>query len=621
MTSYSAQAVPTQASPEAATPHTVVVASADASVRADAALWLGGAGFAVTAAATAERGLELLASARPSVVIADESMRHGDRPLIEVVAEGPFGSRPAVLALCAGRGHAAAALASGADDVIERPFDWRVACHRAGALARLGRVTAEAAKIRGELVHVRRMLDEERRTRQWLDHFDALTGLPDDQRFEHALDRALVSASERSLVALALFDVEHLVLLNSRLGRARTNSVLQQFAQRLIAGLRSDEVLRTMAPPSFSMAARLGAGVFGVVLTGLPGEREARTAVRALLHRLGGRYQAGDDDIVLSTSAGVALAPQDDTTAEALLQKAELAVAEAVERGGSIRFHQQVGKRVTERSRALLRLLPSALAQGDLQVHYQPVLDGGSMSEVTAAEALLRWHLPQFGEVPPSEFVPLAEETGLMVSIGNWVLRTVCRQIRAWLDQGLPRVRVSVNVSLCQLMRGELSELVRSAVTEANIPPELLELELSERGVLRGDPEVLGELQAIRALGVRLAIDDFGVGNCGIGYLKQFPIDVLKIDESLIRGVDKSPEDAAITGATIAMAHKLGLRVVAEGVERSAQMEFLRQHGCGACQGFLFSPAVPAERFAEFLRAGLPPTAGAGVAGSGSHES
>ena len=608
MTPYSAEAVSAPTTPgEPTTPQTVIVASADASVRADAAVWLGSAGFAVTAAATAERALELVASERPSVFIADESMRHGDRALIEAVAELPLGSRPAVLALCAGRGHAAAALVSGADDVVERPFDWRVASHRAGALARLGKVTAEAARVRDEVVHVRRVLDEERRTRQWLDHFDALTGLPDDQRFEHALDRALVSASERSQVAVALFDVEHLVLLNSRLGRARANSVLQQLAQRLIAGLRCDEVLKTMAPPSFSMAARLGAGVFGVVLTGLPGERETRIAVRTLLQRLCGRYQAGDEDIVLSTSAGVALAPQDATTAEALLQKAELAVAEAVERGGSIRFHRQVGRRVTERSRVLLRLLPSALAQGDLQVHYQPVLDGGSMSEVTAAEALLRWHLPELGQVSPSEFVPLAEETGLMVSIGNWVLRTVCRQIRTWLDQGLPPVRVSVNVSLCQLMRGELAELVREAVTEAGIPPELLELELSERGVLRGDPEVLSELQAIRALGVRLAIDDFGIGNCGIGYLKQFPIDVLKIDESLIRGVDVSAEDAAITGATIAMAHKLGLRVVAEGVERSAQMEFLRQHGCGACQGFLFSPAVPPDQFLEYLRAGLRP--------------
>jgi len=610
LTPYSAEAaLARQVTAEEPTArHRVVIVSTEASVRADAAVWLTSAGFGVTAAGSVERALELLASERPAVVVVDESLRHGDRPLIAAIGEVSLGLRPAVLALCSGRSRTAAALAAGADDVVERPLDWRVACRRASALARLRQSAAEAASLREEMERVRRVIEEERSTREWLDHFDALTGLADGQRFDRAVDLALVSASPRSQVAVALFDVEHLVLLNSRLGRARTNSVLQQVAQRLTAGLRSDEVLGTMAPPSFSMAARVGAGAFGVVLTGLRGEREARTAVRALLHRLWGRYQAGGEDIVLSTSAGVALAPQDATTAEALLQKAELAVAEAVERGGSVRFHNQTGNRVTERSRAILRLLPAALSKGDLQLHYQPVLDGGSMSEVTAAEALLRWSVPQFGEVPPSEFVPLAEETGLMVSIGNWVLRTVCRQIRTWLDQQLA-VRVSVNVSLCQLMRGELSELVRSAVAEADIPPELLELELSERGVLRGDPEVLAELQAIRALGVRLAIDDFGIGNCGIGYLKQFPIDVLKIDESLVRGVDVSSEDAAITGATIAMAQKLGLRVVAEGVERSTQMEFLRQHGCGACQGFLFSPAVPPEQFLEYLRAGLGPAA------------
>jgi EAL domain-containing protein (putative c-di-GMP-specific phosphodiesterase class I) len=209
--------------------------------------------------------------------------------------------------------------------------------------------------------------------------------------------------------------------------------------------------------------------------------------------------------------------------------------------------------------------------------------------------------------VPPAEFVPLAEEAGLMLGIGSWVLRTACRQVRSWLDQGLRPKRIAVNVSLCQLIRGDLSQLVRECLNETGIDPALLELELSERGVLRSDPEVLRQLHAIRAMGVRLAIDDFGTGNSAVAYLKQFPIDVLKIDQSFVRGVAESSEDAAITSATIAMARQLGLRVIAEGVEEPGQMDFLRRHGCSEYQGFLFSPAVPAQEFAELLKHGLGP--------------
>jgi EAL domain-containing protein (putative c-di-GMP-specific phosphodiesterase class I) len=184
------------------------------------------------------------------------------------------------------------------------------------------------------------------------------------------------------------------------------------------------------------------------------------------------------------------------------------------------------------------------------------------------------------------------------------VLQTAVRQARSWLDEGLPLSRIAVNVSLCQLVRGNLAQVVRETLESANVAPSLLELELSERGVLRSDSDTLRQLRDIRALGVRLAIDDFGTGNSAVAYLKQFPIDVLKIDQSFVRGLHSSSEDAAITSATIAMARQLGLRVVAEGVEEQVQMDFLREHGCSEYQGFLFSPALPAEEFASLLRRG-----------------
>ncbi len=528
------------------------------------------------------------------------------RSLCEVLGEQAPWSRVPILALCSGQREAKAALEAGATDLLQRPFDWHVGSVRAERLVRLAETADELDGLRAEMGRLRKNVEEERADRGVRDHFDALTGLPDGERLEHALESALVTASETSQVAVALFDIEHLVVVNSRLGRARANSVLQQVAQRLVAGLRSEEVLRSAAGPSMSMAARVGAGLFAAMLTGLPGWQDAKTTVRLLLDRLSGRYFAGDEEIVLSTSVGVALAPADGNTAEALIQKAELAAAEAVENGGAIRFYGQSSRRVNERSRAITRLLTTALARGEFQVHYQPMVEGPAR-QICAAEALLRWESAELGTIAPSEFVPLAEELGLMVPIGSWVLRTACQQVRSWMDAGLPSTRIAVNVSLCQLVRGDLAQVVRECLDETGIEPLLLELELSERGVLRSDPDILRQLHAIREMGVRLAIDDFGTGNSAVVYLKQFPIDVLKIDQSFIRGVAHSSEDAAITSATIAMARQLGLRVVAEGVEEQSQVDFLHRNGCSEYQGFLFSPAVPADMFAELLRRGIGP--------------
>lgn len=582
-----------------------LVAGLDGSSLKAATRWLSASGFDVAVAGDVSGALEAAARRRPDVVLADLALRDAlGRNLCQRLRERPELCRIPVLALCASHREASAALEAGAAELLERPFDWHVGGLRAERLARLAEVERDLGSARAEAERVRKALEDERRDRHWRDHFDALTGLPDGERLERALESALASATADSQVALALFEIEHLVVVNGRLGRARANSVLQQVAQRLVAGLRSEDVRRVTAGPSMSLAARLGGGLFAVMLTGLPGPQEAKASVRLLLDRLAGRYFAGGEETLLPTSVGVALAPPDGRTAEALLQKAELAASEAVAAGGGIQLYEQSSHRVSERTRAILRLLPDAVARGDFQLHYQPLLEGPA-TEVRAAEALLRWECPQLGGVPPAEFVPLAEEAGLMVELGSWVLRTACRQMRAWLDQGLRPSRIAVNVSLCQLVRGDLAGVVDEILAETGMEPSLLELELSERGVLRSDPEILRQLHAIRSRGVRLAIDDFGTGNSAVAYLKQFPIDVLKIDQSFVRGVAASAEDAAITSATIAMARQLGLRVVAEGVEEQGQMDFLRRHGCTEYQGFLFSPAVPAEAFAALMRGGL----------------
>jgi EAL domain-containing protein (putative c-di-GMP-specific phosphodiesterase class I)/GGDEF domain-containing protein len=575
--------------------------------------WLVSSGFEVVSANDFTHALELFSRLHPDIVLVDMALRDGGaQSLCQALRQRPEGSDVPVLAFCSGRHDVEAALEAGANDILERPFNGRVASLRAEGLVRLAEIADELRRARAEVEQLRKGIEDERRERAGRDHFDALTGLPDGERLERTLESALVAVSDESQVAVALFDIGHLVIVNTRLGRARANSVLQQVAQRLIAGLRSEEVLRSGAGPSISsgagpsmsMVARVGGGLFAAMLTGLPGWQEAKVIVRLLLDRMSGRYVAGTEEIVLSTTVGVALAPADGLTAEGLLQKAELAVREAGESGAAIRFYQQSSHRMTERGRAIIRLLPNALARGELRLHYQPFVEGSS-ARICAAEALLRWDCPELGQVPPSEFVPLAEEAGLMVPIGTWVLRAACQQVRSWLNQGLSPMRISVNVSLCQLVRGDLAQVVGEILNETSIDPLLLELELSERGVLRSDPDILRQLHAIRELGVRLAIDDFGTGNSAVVYLKQFPIDVLKIDQSLVQGVATSSEDAAITSATIAMARQLGLRVVAEGVEEAGQLDFLRLHGCIEYQGFLFSPAVAPEAFAELLRSGL----------------
>jgi diguanylate cyclase (GGDEF)-like protein len=585
----------------------VALVGLDGASRREAERWLASAGFEVAAAEDAARAIDSFAARRPDAVLADMALGlDGLRALGAAVRAEESRAVP-VIALCSGRREARLAFDAPVADVLERPFDWRALSLRTRALLRLAEAEWELGRAKTETEALRRALDEERREKAWRGTRDALTGLPNGEHLERALENALVGAAEGSQVALALFDVENLVLINNRLGRARANSVLQQVAQRLSVGLRSEEVVRASAGPTMSMAARIGGGQFAAMLTGLPDWRELYATVSLLVDRLSGRYFAGEEEIVLSTSAGVALAPADGLTAETMLQKAELAACEAVASGGGVRFYGQSSRRVTERSRAIIRLLPQALAKGEIQLHYQPLV-AGPARQVSAAEALLRWDSAELGPVAPSEFVPLAEEAGLMMSIGSWVLRSAAAQARSWRDQGLGLRAVAVNVSLCQLVRGDLALVVREVLQESGIDAGMLELELSERGVLRSDPEILRQLRAIRDLGVRLAIDDFGTGNSAVAYLKQFPIDVLKIDQSFVRGVGSSPEDAAITSATIAMARQLGLRVVAEGVEEAAQMEFLRRHGCDEYQGYLFSPAVPPDAFALILRRGLDPT-------------
>jgi EAL domain-containing protein (putative c-di-GMP-specific phosphodiesterase class I) len=307
-------------------------------------------------------------------------------------------------------------------------------------------------------------------------------------------------------------------------------------------------------------------------------------------------------DIYVSPSVGVAFYPQDGTTAEVLLAHADAAMYCAKQRGHRRPQRFEPGMNTVTRDKVRLESdLRQALALQQFELHYQPKVDAAT-GNVHSAEALIRWHHPERGLMQPDLFIPLAEESGLIASIGEWVVREACRQCRAWQQQGLPPLRVAVNVAATQFRHGNLLEMVQSALDDAGLEPRFLELELTESAVMTNPEDSVAILEHLSRMGVLVSVDDFGTGYSSMSYLRRFPIDKLKIDRGFIRDVMTRPEDASIVRAIISLAHSLRLKVVAEGVETPEQLGFLRSMGCDQYQGYHFSPPLPATAFQNLVR-------------------
>jgi diguanylate cyclase (GGDEF)-like protein len=578
-----------------------LLASRDAAVRKWASRWLGLEGFEVAIANDAAEALELFEQRNPGIVLVDMSLRQRQgEDLFSALRRLSNSHRPPILALCGSDKEAVTALEQGCTDVARKPPNWPVVSRRADYLARMYRATQELESTRHQLEKARAFTDSESRRLERIASLDELTGLPNGSAFERTVQSALGSGVPSA--ALLILNLDRFKLISKTVGQQWGDEVLKQVAQRLVSCLSRPEI-RAIHGDGLAMScvARMGEDEFGVLLTNIGGSEDVAAVVHNLMGSLKERFSLPEQDLFVSTSVGVALYPQDGDCAEELLHCAALAMCEAKRRGGGIlHFFDSSMARLTEDSVELARYLYGALSRDEFRLHYQPLVDL-ARQRVVGAEALLRWQHPAMGTVPPGRFVPLAEETGLMVPIGTWVLRSACQQLRSWTEQGMPAVRMAVNVSLCQLVRDDLAVIVRQVLQETNIEPRQLELELSERGGLRRDPDILRQLRELKDLGVRLAVDDFGTGASGIAYLRQLPLDTLKIDRSYVSGVVVNENDAVISAATIAMAHRLHLEVVAEGVEDQHQLEFLRKCGCDEYQGFLFSPPVPAEEFRQIL--------------------
>jgi diguanylate cyclase (GGDEF)-like protein len=423
--------------------------------------------------------------------------------------------------------------------------------------------------------------------------YDQLTGFANRSLFQDRLEQAVASARRnRQRLAVLFVDLDEFKLINDTLGHLAGDALLRMAAQRIGSCLRKSDT-----------GARLGGDEFAILLTNLGEEADATRVAEKVLALLREPVSLKGRDHLVTASIGVASFPRDAANAEELIRKADAAMYQAKSSGRNRLAFWQPGMSTESLERsALEHRLREALEGGELVLHYQPVVDV-ARGRVVGAEALLRWRHPDLGLVLPSEFLALAENTLLIVPIGEWALREACSQAARWQALGHPGFRVSVNVSPQQFQPGEFVARVRAALSESGLRAESLELELTERSLLHDSERTLTQFAMLRGLGVRMAIDDFGTGYSALAYLKQLPVDVLKIDQSFVRALPTDPADATITSTIVQMAHALNLATVGEGVETIEQMQLLASYGCSRMQGHLFAEASEPDEITRLLSA------------------
>ena len=453
---------------------------------------------------------------------------------------------------------------------------------------------------RTHYVSVMTDITERKRNEQdlrYLANYDTLTGLPNRslliERLVAAIDRA---SRNESRIAVLFLDLDHFKHVNDSMGHSSGDLVLRAVGERL----------RTCVGES-DIVARLGGDEFTLLVEGLGDIADAETVARKVIKALSNPLDIeGARELVVTTSIGVSVFPDHARGPMSLLKFADTAMYQAKEQGrNTFAMYTEAMDIAARRWADTAAALRRAVENRELQVFYQPKLTLAT-GKISGVEALLRWRSPELGEIPPSQFIPLAEQTGLIVELGNYVIRTACAQLKAWRDIGLDDVAIAINVSVLQLLRGELAARLRRSLAEYDLDPALLELELTETMLMARAEQAVNTLGELKAIGISLAIDDFGTGYSSLSYLKRLPIDTLKIDASFVRDITSDPDDRAITATIIRMAQSLQLTVVAEGVETQDQFEYLRDHGCHQIQGHWLARPLPADACTELLLAGMP---------------
>ncbi|MCP8686436.1 putative bifunctional diguanylate cyclase/phosphodiesterase [Marinobacterium sedimentorum] len=440
----------------------------------------------------------------------------------------------------------------------------------------------------------RRENREAQKRLHFLANYDALTGLPNRVLFIDRLSHSLRVAQRSSgLVGVLYLDLDNFKDVNDSLGHNAGDALLKTVADRLTQAVRTSDTV-----------ARLSGDEFALILTNLDHREDAAVAARKIIDQLSHPLDVLEQTLQIRASVGISVFPADGTDSEELLRNADMSMYLAKQTGGSQYefYRSEIGEKKAERLE-LLKALRRALEQREFVLHYQPQVELAT-GHIVGVEALLRWRCPERGLVSPEQFIPLAEESGLVVPLGEWVLRKACAQARIWRDTGYPPLRVAVNFSACQFRQKNLLDLVKTVLDENELPPEFLEVEITESTLMQDTAASLRTLQELRACGISISLDDFGTGYSSLSYLKRFPVDALKIDRSFVCDIPQDADDVAINSAIIAMAAKLNIRVIAEGVETLEQLDFLRSEGCALVQGYYLQRPASAQDLAAMLKNG-----------------
>lgn len=531
----------------------------------------------------------------PTVLICPENLCCNDgRHLYEYIGEEVAYSDIACIVIVNNDRDTYRALDWNVADVVRKPVNWNVVARRATRLA-------EFSSIRRELLDTKvRMHEEQRRTLNvkhhltQLEEVDPLTQLPTSPRFRNLIAGAMSQNAELIVFSIG---IERFHLINDTHGREVGNRVLAQMGERLKAMVLDSRLYAKGALSTLAACAAKLDGVRFALMVPHNGSDEHLNHVRKLLTaELARPIVLNDINIYVSTSIGAAVTPQHGRSASELMQNAERAMTEVKRKGGGFGFHYQESGLSSARQLTLDNWLRQAIERNELQVAFQPLVNMWN-NQIVGAEALLRWTRHDGTVISPAEFIPVAEMNGSIVEIGDFVIDQSCAALRKWTDHTGTALRMAINLSVTQLRRGNVVRTLERALLEYGLEPAQLEMEISERGDVGSDQRIVRQLHELKAIGVRLSLDDFGTGDTAIDYLKKLPIDILKLDRSYVSGALENGADSVITSALISLARNMNLTVIAEGIESKEQYELLRSWKCHLYQGYYCSPAIPSDEF------------------------